>query len=570
MKLLKPIVILLLGVGIGVAIASTMKNPFARPADDSDRDVKPSASASSVDKTAAPAKTTPPVVAPPLPKAVATAPVKVEAETPPASRPAPASAPAVAEVTNGVPALLARRPLKLGGGENAAEGVGLAPEVASKVWDASVYLRATLAGQKFEACGFFCRPGLIAANSSLLGIPRSKRAVPSGFTVISEDGKALRLAGYDPDSGLVYFRGTSSTNAILPLADDSNLRPQMAVWYPRFLVDHDTVNRSSFGVGEINGVRIDPATAQLNFVGIISDFKLDCAGTPCVDADGHLVALAGATPEETATGLAISCGDIRRSLKGRIGSTFVRKIADAADSYTFEVGVESIDPAEKIRSVNFYYWTVKVDSQGQSKSGSMTRLPLVRDSSTGKWRGAVASLKMPPGTKLWMQTGYYGAERDELLSEPLDCAVQLGVPDAPPPVPIVADADHAPPHARVEYIPQGGPTRSFFVGTQTTTTTVSYLITTDAGTTRIDYIYTNPPPAPPPDSPGWNLGYVTDPTSGHPSGQYELADRYGYSNYNYGGYGNYGYGYSGYRSYTNYSNYYQNVPNYTHYTPGRR
>lgn len=557
MKWLKTLMILAVGVTVGVVVAMRLPNPFARSHADDDFVEGKTEEAS------------------PLQRAVSANPRKPSEKRGPAP-PAPPELSQPKRTTVEVAPELAPQPAAVKPGPVARGGETkdqkdkdssvLSPELRERLTAATVLLRIKQATRQLDCCGVICKPNLLAVNAQAAGIAIGARELPNDFSVTlftgaaGDPGRLARVRSFDADAHIIFFSAPGMA-VPLPLADDSALHPQMAVWYPRYVLKGADVQPPVLQTGEILNVRMDPQSAKLTFVAIAADIDGGSAGAPLVDSQCRLVALAGANSDDTSIGRTVNCADLRRAMKGRIGALLIRKTAEKPGGlYSVEVRVDSVDPADRISAVNFYYWPVRTDAEGNASGGSMQHSAMFRNEGTAQWSAQVNDILMPPGSKLFMQTGYYGAEREEILSEPLNCAIQLGVPNAPPAVVVAArsGSGHGERNgtnlnaSRVEAVEPGGPTQSFFVGTQTTSyTETTYIITSSGQFTRIETVVTLPPPGPPPDSPGWTFGYRTDHSTGHPSGDYENAERdrniRNYSN----GYFNNGYNNGYYNGYNN-------------------
>lgn len=417
-----------------------------------------------------------------------------------------------------------------------AEDEGFALKVREKTLAATVLLHVEQQGNSFEGCGFYCASGVIAANARILGFdlktrePIDKRAINAIAYGVTPDPtiQVAQVTAYDPESGLVFLTVPTRTASPVPLPLADGVIPTNALVYiPRF--QHGNTVNAAVETGHVTEVWTDPAGLH-SFISIDSEFASGSSGSPCVDVEGHVVAIAGAGRDEALRGAVIHCDAVRNALKGRLGAVTVRKIEEHAGGlYSFEVSADSLDPADRIRTAFFYYWTVKPGASGSRNSGSMIRNLLTRAPGSNQWIGTVSKLALPPGSKIWTQSGYaLTGRQQEVLSEPFECAVGLGIPDAP----VVASAQTTDlPLSRVENIPRGEETPFGFVGTQPTYSTIEYITTTTSGgTTTVQTTVTNTSPQPPPDSPGWTFGYTTDYSTYHPSRDYETAKSNNYWN----------------------------------------
>jgi hypothetical protein len=475
----------------------------------------------------------PPIPVTPPPPAAAPKPDRSASQTMPAVSPRPpVPQPAEAESQPIHPVPVFKIEAPKASAADVADKAKAVEKLQDKTAAATVLLRMECRGRQYDSCGVYCAPGVIAANARLLGMDFNA-GYPADASI-----KALafgaepsihiaHVTAFDPETGLVFLGVRGRTASPEPLSIADTAVTNQSVYVPRF--SGGAGRKPEFETGRVLDVWVDPVGLH-SFISIDCPFASGTAGSPCVNSEGQLIAIAGYGHDEAARGAMIHCDALRNALRGRLGAVTVHKTDEHDGLYSFEVVVDSLDPAGRISSAFFYYWTVKPAS-GSMKSDSMLRNRLVQVPGSTQWTGSVSNVKLPPGSKIWVQTGYALVGRQlEILSDPFECTIGLGVPNAH----LVA-VESPSKISRVEDVPRGEEAPFAYVGTQPTVQTIETVTTTNCnGTTTVQTVITNATPPPPPDSPGWTFGYRTD-WSSRRFGAYEHNNNY--HNHNY--YGNF-------------------------------
>ena len=363
-----------------------------------------------------------------------------------------------------------------------------------KVAAATVAIRVKYGKQVTLGTGFFCDRNSIVTDVDVLGEFPDVGSFNGTLEVVLNSGIAGKEAVYpakltvlDPYSRLAFLTPTGVKSPPEPL--DLGSTQFINTSTPVFVAQ---CRPSQANPGESEAIEIAPCTVdrtELRKSGtpvliVNGTFGLACGGAPLVSNHGQLLALTPHHKKVVNSTSTVPLEDVKFSLSGYVCDLNVKTTTKNGDRYTFDITATCIDPLERSRTINFYYWTA---GENNSNPTGKSLVELKRVGNTATWKGSVSDLVLPRKTEFWSQTGFKATD-GESCDVAYNRAAELGVPGAEVVV-VEAPRSKAP-----RYTPP--PTRVV-----------------------VQPVVAQPPP--PPDSPGWNLGYTSDNTSGQKSGDYE-------------------------------------------------
>jgi S1-C subfamily serine protease len=331
---------------------------------------------------------------------------------------------------------------------------GLAPEMARRLKEATVYVKVAIGPLPITGSGFVIQSegdsALIVTNQHVVAKP--KVLTPLGFIpgLRGRDRLALMriqraLAASEPVVSVVFNSGEPNEQTVkaevlcqledpdlavlkvaslksVPKAIEFGRAAQPAETMPVFILgfpfgDSLAANKANpnitIGRGSVSSIRKD-ASGKVAKVQIDGALNPGNSGGPVVDAAGNLVGIAVQTIQGSNIGLTIPAGEVGTMLEGGLGkATIVAKPGVNGAATKYEIVVPVVDPLKKLRaaSVHFVPKSVAADP---SRAG---RPQLASEAASRKadlpLRGALARVELPldakatpPVKQVTVQTSY--------------------------------------------------------------------------------------------------------------------------------------------------------------------
>ncbi len=317
---------------------------------------------------------------------------------------------------------------------------GLAPEMARRLKEATVYVKVAIGPLPITGSGFVIQSdgdsALIVTNHHVVAKP--KVLTQGGFvpglrgrdritlmrlqnmlaanepvvSVVFNSGEAneqtvkAEVLGQldDPDLAILKVSGLKSVPKAIEFrrtAQPSETMPVFILGFPfgESLAANKANPNITIGRGSVSSIRKD-ASGKVAKVQIDGALNPGNSGGPVVDAAGNLVGIAVQTIQGSNIGLTIPAGEVGTMLEGSLGRpTIVARPAVNGAAPKYEIVVPVVDPMKKLRSASVQFVTKPVPAD-PSKAG---RPQLASDAASRKvdlsLRGAVARVELPLDAK---------------------------------------------------------------------------------------------------------------------------------------------------------------------------
>ncbi|HBC85415.1 MAG TPA: hypothetical protein DCZ94_00520 [Lentisphaeria bacterium] len=339
-----------------------------------------------------------------------------------------------------------------------AAGEGLDIKTLEKIKKATVFIKIkkTYDSREYRGSGFFVAENIVATSFHIFKIPPNEVNDFKGeISVIVNSGlKDIerkipgKLLVSDVPNDIAFIQLPKDYLKNIPdglpepikFSEDDKLNETTSIHvlgYPfgELLADKQKEPYITIGQGSISSIRRNP-DGDIGIIQIDGDMNPGNSGGPIVDDAGRLVAMSCAGMVGTEINFGIPAREIKNGLGGRPGYVFLTKKIYKDDKYSFDVNALPVDPAQKIKSVQFQFWhgdnprtrcsaeNLKYKGEhGVPGDGPLQNITL-KKLQNGIWKGKVTEYVMPKGSSLWFVCATKG-DCGEIRSKPT-CQEAMG------------------------------------------------------------------------------------------------------------------------------------------------
>jgi tetratricopeptide (TPR) repeat protein/S1-C subfamily serine protease len=242
----------------------------------------------------------------------------------------------------------------------------IANDTASKVRQATAYLRVRLAGGKtLEGSGFFAvQPGLVFTNAHVLGMLSAGSPMAEQVSVVVHSGEPkeftlpAQVLGVDRENDLAVLRVKGRAGRLpAPLALDTSraLTLVQKVYIFGFPFGTSLGKDISASESSVSSIRKD-ALGAVTQIQVNGGMHRGNSGGPVVDSRGVVVGVAVSIIRGTQINFAVPGERVQELLRGRVAQAQFGEAFLAREQAQVPVRLSCLDPLQRIRTVKLDVW----------------------------------------------------------------------------------------------------------------------------------------------------------------------------------------------------------------------